>query len=197
VMLAVGAAFVVAMLAYLVAHHGRWVFAITGLAMIGLLEVVALAGRPPHRLPRRVVWRLGCWPRLCWTDRLFLGWSRGRTHRWRWAMARREDSVGFTHDPEIPFMLPGLAPTGRRVGIPTVVVMGFTDGRLPTSTSTGTRRRCSSRSACSTLARFRSRARSRPSACWSFPLEGPADRPEAGRGGIGRRCRLTATGEWQ
>jgi carboxymethylenebutenolidase len=31
----------------------------------------------------------------------------------------------FTHDAEIPFMLPGIAPTGRRVRIPLVVVMGF------------------------------------------------------------------------
>ncbi len=31
----------------------------------------------------------------------------------------------FTHDAEIPFMLPGVAPTGRTVRVPTVVVMGF------------------------------------------------------------------------
>jgi carboxymethylenebutenolidase len=31
----------------------------------------------------------------------------------------------FTHDIEVPWMLPGVAPTGRRVRIPTVVVMGF------------------------------------------------------------------------
>lgn len=31
----------------------------------------------------------------------------------------------FTHDQEVPFMLPGVAPTGRKVRIPTVVVMGF------------------------------------------------------------------------
>jgi carboxymethylenebutenolidase len=31
----------------------------------------------------------------------------------------------FTHDREVPFMLPGVAPTGRKVRIPTVVVMGF------------------------------------------------------------------------
>jgi carboxymethylenebutenolidase len=31
----------------------------------------------------------------------------------------------FTHDAEIPFMLPGVAPTGRPVRVPTVVVMGF------------------------------------------------------------------------
>src|SRR6201996_4179170 len=36
----------------------------------------------------------------------------------------------FTHDREIPFMLPGVAPTGRRVRIPTVVVMGFEDGKV-------------------------------------------------------------------
>ena len=31
----------------------------------------------------------------------------------------------FTHDIEIPWMLPGIEPTGRTVRIPTVVVMGF------------------------------------------------------------------------
>lgn len=31
----------------------------------------------------------------------------------------------FTHDTEIPFMLPGIAPTGRKARVPTVVVMGF------------------------------------------------------------------------
>ena len=36
----------------------------------------------------------------------------------------------FTHDREIPFMLPGVAPTGRRVRIPTVVVMGFEAGKV-------------------------------------------------------------------
>jgi carboxymethylenebutenolidase len=36
----------------------------------------------------------------------------------------------FTHDREIPFMLPGIAPTGRKVRIPTVVVMGFEDGKV-------------------------------------------------------------------
>src|SRR2546421_2567447 len=35
----------------------------------------------------------------------------------------------FTHDCEMPFMLPGVAPTGRRVRIPTVVVMGIEDGK--------------------------------------------------------------------
>jgi carboxymethylenebutenolidase len=36
----------------------------------------------------------------------------------------------FTHDREIPFMLPGIAPTGRKVRIPAVVVMGFEEGKV-------------------------------------------------------------------
>jgi carboxymethylenebutenolidase len=36
----------------------------------------------------------------------------------------------FTHDREVPFMLPGIAPTGRRVRIPTVVVMGFEEDKV-------------------------------------------------------------------
>lgn len=31
----------------------------------------------------------------------------------------------FTHDAEVPFMLPGVAPTGRKVRLPHVLVMGF------------------------------------------------------------------------
>jgi carboxymethylenebutenolidase len=31
----------------------------------------------------------------------------------------------FTHTVEMPFMLPGVAPTGRKVSVPLVVVMGF------------------------------------------------------------------------
>ena len=38
--------------------------------------------------------------------------------------------LDFTHDREMPFMLPGVAPTGRRVRIPTVVVMGFQAGKV-------------------------------------------------------------------
>jgi carboxymethylenebutenolidase len=33
--------------------------------------------------------------------------------------------VGFTHDRPMPFMLPGVEPTGRRVELPHVVVVGF------------------------------------------------------------------------
>jgi carboxymethylenebutenolidase len=36
----------------------------------------------------------------------------------------------FTHDREIPFMLPGVAATGRRVRTPTVVAMGFREGKV-------------------------------------------------------------------
>jgi carboxymethylenebutenolidase len=36
----------------------------------------------------------------------------------------------FTHDREVPFMLPGVPATGRKVRIPTVVVMGFRDGKV-------------------------------------------------------------------
>ncbi len=36
----------------------------------------------------------------------------------------------FTHDSELPWMLPGVAPTGRRVRIPTAVVMGFEGDRV-------------------------------------------------------------------
>lgn len=36
----------------------------------------------------------------------------------------------FTHDCEMPFMLPGVPPTGRRVRIPTVVVMGFEGSKV-------------------------------------------------------------------
>jgi len=31
----------------------------------------------------------------------------------------------FTHDAEVPFMAPGIPPTGRKVRLPHVVVMGF------------------------------------------------------------------------
>jgi carboxymethylenebutenolidase len=36
----------------------------------------------------------------------------------------------FTHDAEVPFMLPGIAPTGRKVRVPTVVVMGFEGDKI-------------------------------------------------------------------
>jgi carboxymethylenebutenolidase len=36
----------------------------------------------------------------------------------------------LTHDREIPWLLPGIAPTGRKVRLPMVVVMGFEDGKV-------------------------------------------------------------------
>jgi carboxymethylenebutenolidase len=36
----------------------------------------------------------------------------------------------FTHTAEMPWMLPGVPPTGRRVEVPLVVVVGFRDGKL-------------------------------------------------------------------
>lgn len=38
--------------------------------------------------------------------------------------------LSFTHDREIPALLPGVAPTGRKVALPHVVVMGFADGKV-------------------------------------------------------------------
>ena len=38
--------------------------------------------------------------------------------------------IRFTHTREMPFWLPGIAPTERRVEIPLVVVMGFRDGKV-------------------------------------------------------------------
>ncbi|MFG2938483.1 nuclear transport factor 2 family protein [Streptomyces sp. NPDC048282] len=36
----------------------------------------------------------------------------------------------MTHDQEVPFLLPGLAPTGRAVEVPLVVVVKFRDGLM-------------------------------------------------------------------
>lgn len=38
--------------------------------------------------------------------------------------------IRFTHTCEMPFWLPGIAPTGCRVELPLVVVMGFDEGRV-------------------------------------------------------------------
>lgn len=38
--------------------------------------------------------------------------------------------ISFTHTREIDFMLPGVAPTGRRVEVPFVVVVGVEDGKV-------------------------------------------------------------------
>lgn len=38
--------------------------------------------------------------------------------------------IRFTHTVEMPFWLPGIAPTGRKVMVPLVVVMAFDDGKV-------------------------------------------------------------------
>jgi carboxymethylenebutenolidase len=38
--------------------------------------------------------------------------------------------VSFTHDVEMPWILPGIAPTGRRVEIPVVAIVAFRDGKI-------------------------------------------------------------------
>ena len=38
--------------------------------------------------------------------------------------------VSFTHDRRLDYMLPGIAPTGRKVEIPIVVIVHFKDGKL-------------------------------------------------------------------
>jgi carboxymethylenebutenolidase len=38
--------------------------------------------------------------------------------------------VSFTHDTEMPFMLPGVEPTGRPVDLPHTVVVGFEGGKV-------------------------------------------------------------------
>ena len=46
-------------------------------------------------------------------------------------LALRELIVSFAHDRELKCYLPGIPPTGRRVVLPNVVVMGFDDdGRV-------------------------------------------------------------------
>jgi carboxymethylenebutenolidase len=41
-----------------------------------------------------------------------------------------EVMISFTHDSDMPAILPGVEPTGRKVTIPFVVVVGFEDGKV-------------------------------------------------------------------
>ncbi len=41
-----------------------------------------------------------------------------------------EVMISFTHDCDMPAILPGVKPTGRKVVIPFVVVVGFEDGKV-------------------------------------------------------------------
>jgi carboxymethylenebutenolidase len=63
----------------------------------------------------------------------------------------------FTHTIRMDWMLPGVAPTGRRVEVPLVAIVHFRGGSWRTSTYTGTKRPCSSNSGCSRPPRCRSR----------------------------------------
>jgi carboxymethylenebutenolidase len=38
--------------------------------------------------------------------------------------------ITFTHDRQLDIMLPGIPPTGRRIAVPVVVVVGFADGKV-------------------------------------------------------------------
>ena len=38
--------------------------------------------------------------------------------------------ITFTHDVEMPALLPGVAPTGRKVALPHVVLVGIVDGKV-------------------------------------------------------------------
>jgi carboxymethylenebutenolidase len=38
--------------------------------------------------------------------------------------------ISFTHTMEMPWILPGVAPTGRHVEVPLVAIVGFRDGKL-------------------------------------------------------------------
>ena len=71
--------------------------------------------------------------------------------------------VSFTHDREMRVYLPGVPPTGRKVVLPHVVVMGFDEaGRASTNTSTGIKRRFWCRLDYSIRHCFRSQVPNRP-----------------------------------
>jgi carboxymethylenebutenolidase len=38
--------------------------------------------------------------------------------------------MSFTHDVEMPWILPGVAPTGRRVAIPIIAIVAFRVGKI-------------------------------------------------------------------
>jgi carboxymethylenebutenolidase len=47
----------------------------------------------------------------------------------RWRLVE-ETTVSFTHDQEIPWLLPGVAPTFRRAEVLAIAVVGFERGRI-------------------------------------------------------------------
>ncbi|MDT5075615.1 MAG: carboxymethylenebutenolidase [Mycobacterium sp.] len=50
--------------------------------------------------------------------------------------------IRVTHDQDIPFLLPGLAPSHKTVEVPTVVIVKFRSDLMESERATGTRPRC-------------------------------------------------------
>lgn len=75
--------------------------------------------------------------------------------------------MSFTHNIPMPTFLPGVAPTGRAVILPVVVVMGLKGRRSPTNGSIGIRPVCWCRLGCSTRRCCPSPALPRPARCWT------------------------------
>jgi carboxymethylenebutenolidase len=63
--------------------------------------------------------------------------------------------ITFTHDIEMPALLPGIAPTGRKVRIPFVVAVGFEGDKISYERIYWTRPRCWCSSGSSTRQRYR------------------------------------------
>ena len=67
-------------------------------------------------------WFVGRWPADTQVTQLSRTVGQGRVID--------ELVVSFTHDVEMPALLPGIAPTGRKVILPHVVLMGIVDGKV-------------------------------------------------------------------
>jgi carboxymethylenebutenolidase len=67
-------------------------------------------------------WFIGRWPKDIALKRLSRTVGQDRVVD--------EVIVSFTHDCEMPALLPGVAPTGRKVVLPHVVVVGFDNGKI-------------------------------------------------------------------
>jgi carboxymethylenebutenolidase len=67
-------------------------------------------------------WFVGCWPADTQVTQISRTVGQGRVID--------ELVVSFTHDMEMPALLPGIAPTGRKVTLAHVVVMGIVDGKV-------------------------------------------------------------------
>jgi carboxymethylenebutenolidase len=67
-------------------------------------------------------WFIGRWPKDTALKRLSRTVGKDRVVD--------EVIVSFTHDCEMPALLPGVAPTGRKVVLPHVVVVGFDNGKI-------------------------------------------------------------------